>query len=70
VGGDQPGPDGERAEYQIVPGNPITRDVTGEEVYSNIYAIDESPKQRGVLWTGANDGPVHVSRDNGRPGRT
>lgn len=53
-------------EYQIVPGNPITRDVTGEEVYSNIYAIDESPKQRGVLWTGANDGPVHVSRDNGK----
>jgi photosystem II stability/assembly factor-like uncharacterized protein len=53
-------------EYQIVPGNPITRDVTGEEVYSNIYAIDESPVQRGVLWTGANDGPVHVSRDNGK----
>jgi photosystem II stability/assembly factor-like uncharacterized protein len=53
-------------EFQIVPGNPITRDVTGEEVYSNIYAIDESPVQRGVLWTGANDGPVHVSRDNGK----
>jgi photosystem II stability/assembly factor-like uncharacterized protein len=53
-------------EYQIVPGNPITRDVTGEEVYSNIYTIDESPVQRGVLWTGANDGPVHVSRDNGK----
>jgi photosystem II stability/assembly factor-like uncharacterized protein len=53
-------------EYQIVPGNPITRDVTGEEVYSSIYAMDESPKERGVLWVGANDGPVHVSRDNGK----
>jgi photosystem II stability/assembly factor-like uncharacterized protein len=53
-------------EYQIVPGNPITRDVTGEEVYSSIYAMDESPKERGVIWVGANDGPVHVTRDNGR----
>ena len=53
-------------ELQIVPGNPITRDVTGEEVYSSIYAMDESPVERGVLWVGANDGPVHVTRDNGR----
>jgi photosystem II stability/assembly factor-like uncharacterized protein len=53
-------------EYQIVPGNPITRDVTGEEVYSNIYSMVESRLERGVLWVGANDGPVHVSRDNGK----
>ena len=53
-------------EFQIVPGNPITRDVTGEEVYSSIYAMAESPVERGVLWVGANDGPVHVSRDNGK----
>ena len=53
-------------EYQIVPGNPITRDVTGEEVYSSIYAMGESKLERGVLWAGANDGPVHVSRDNGK----
>ena len=53
-------------EYQIVPGNPITRDVTGEEVYSSIYAMGESKLERGVLWVGANDGPVHVSRDNGK----
>jgi photosystem II stability/assembly factor-like uncharacterized protein len=53
-------------EYQVVPGNPITRDVTGEEVYSTIYALAESPIERGVIWAGANDGPVHVTRDNGR----
>ena len=53
-------------EYQVVPGNPITRDVTGEEVYSAIYAMDESPIERGVIWVGANDGPVHVTRDNGK----
>lgn len=53
-------------EFQIVPGNPITRDITGEEVYSSIYAMTESRLERGVLWVGANDGPVHVSRDNGK----
>jgi photosystem II stability/assembly factor-like uncharacterized protein len=53
-------------QYQIVPGTPITRDVTGEEVYSSIYAMDESPLERGVLWVGANDGPVNVTRDGGK----
>ncbi|MDH4066469.1 MAG: hypothetical protein OEW19_18865, partial [Acidobacteriota bacterium] len=53
-------------QYQIVSGNPITRDVTGEEVYSSIYAMIEARNEKGVLWVGANDGPVHVSRDNGK----
>ena len=53
-------------DKQIVSGNPITRDVTGEEVYSSIYAMVESRLERGVLWVGANDGPVHVSRDGGK----
>jgi photosystem II stability/assembly factor-like uncharacterized protein len=53
-------------QFQIVPGTPITRDVTGEEVYSSIYAMDESPLERGVLWVGANDGPVNVTRDGGK----
>jgi photosystem II stability/assembly factor-like uncharacterized protein len=53
-------------EYQIVSGNPITRDVTGEEVYSTIYSMVEARNEKGVLWVGANDGPVHVSRDNGK----
>jgi photosystem II stability/assembly factor-like uncharacterized protein len=53
-------------DKQIVPGSPITRDITGEEVYSSIYAMVESRLERGVLWVGANDGPVHVSRDSGK----
>jgi photosystem II stability/assembly factor-like uncharacterized protein len=57
---------GHEKEFQIVPGTPITRDVTGEEVYSSIYALDESPLERGVIWVGANDGPVHVTRDGGK----
>ncbi len=51
---------------QGVSGEPITRDVTGEEFYSTLYAITESPLERGVIWTGSNDGPFHVTRDNGK----
>jgi len=47
-------------------GEPITRDVTGEEFYSTVYAITESPLEKGVIWTGANDGPFYVTRDNGK----
>lgn len=47
-------------------GEPITLDVTGEEYYSTLYAIEESPLEPGVIWTGANDGPFFVTRDNGK----
>jgi photosystem II stability/assembly factor-like uncharacterized protein len=53
-------------QFQIVPGSPITRDVTGEEVYSSIYSMIESRLEKGVIWVGANDGPVSVTRDNGK----
>jgi photosystem II stability/assembly factor-like uncharacterized protein len=51
---------------QAPSGEPITRDVTGEEFYSTLYAITESPLERGVIWTGANDGPVFLTKDNGK----
>jgi photosystem II stability/assembly factor-like uncharacterized protein len=47
-------------------GEPITRDVTGEEFYSTLYAIAESPTEKGVIWTGSNDGPLYVTRDNAK----
>jgi len=47
-------------------GEPITRDITGEEFYSTLYAITESPLEKGVIWTGSNDGPFYVTRDNGK----
>ena len=52
-------------DKQVVPGAPITRDVTGEEYYSTIYAIRESPIKEGVIWVGANDGPIHLTKDGG-----
>lgn len=53
-------------DKQVDSGAPITRDITGEEYYSAIYAVAESPLQKGLIWVGANDGPVHVTRDAGR----
>src|SRR5437763_16917917 len=47
-----------------VSSEPITRDITGEEVYPTLYSIRESPVQRGMIWTGTNDVPVDVSRHN------
>ncbi|HEY3104047.1 MAG TPA: hypothetical protein VGJ69_10670, partial [Pyrinomonadaceae bacterium] len=51
---------------QGVSGEPITRDVTGEEFYSTLYAIAESPLEKGVIWVGSNDGPFHITRNNGK----
>jgi hypothetical protein len=53
-------------EPQEASGTPITRDATGEEIYSTLYAIRESPVQKGVIWTGSNDGVVSVTRDDGK----
>ncbi|MEZ5320196.1 MAG: hypothetical protein R2752_22530 [Vicinamibacterales bacterium] len=53
-------------EAQGGSGEPITRDVTGEEFYSTLYAITPSPTERGVIWVGSNDGPFHITRDDGK----
>lgn len=54
-----------RPERQVYSGSPITRDITGEEHFSVLYVIEESPLEPGVIWAGSNDGPVHVTRDGG-----
>ncbi len=53
-------------DKQGISGEPITRDITGEEMYSTLYSIRESALEPGVIWTGSNDGPVYVTRDNGK----
>jgi photosystem II stability/assembly factor-like uncharacterized protein len=47
-------------------GGPITGDNTGVEVYCTIFALAESPKQKGLLWAGTDDGLVHVTKDEGK----
>ncbi len=44
----------------------LTRDVSGAENHTTLLVIAPSPKQRGLLWTGSDDGRIHVTRDGGR----
>lgn len=46
-------------------GGPLTGDNTGVEHYCTVFAIAESPKEKGLLWAGSDDGLVHVTRDGG-----
>jgi photosystem II stability/assembly factor-like uncharacterized protein len=50
-------------------GEPITKENTGIEVYSNILVFEESPVRAGLFWTGSDDGLVHVSEDDGKTWR-
>jgi photosystem II stability/assembly factor-like uncharacterized protein len=53
-------------ESQVTSGEPITRDMTGEEVYAALYSMRASRLDPNVFWTGSNDGPVYVTRDGGK----
>ncbi len=53
-------------DKQVISGSPITRDITGEEFYSTIYSIQESKIKEGLIWVGANDGPVHLTKNGGK----
>ena len=44
-------------------GGPITGDNTTAEYYCTISAVAESPKEKGLIWVGSDDGLVHVTRD-------
>src|SRR6266850_314140 len=46
-------------------GGPITGDNTGVEWYDTIFAVAESPKEKGLIWVGSDDGLVHVTRNGG-----
>jgi photosystem II stability/assembly factor-like uncharacterized protein len=46
-------------------GGPISKDVTGEEMFDTISAIAISPLNGKHIWTGSDDGLVYVTRDGG-----
>ena len=46
-------------------GGPITKDNTGVEYYATIFAVNESKQEDGLIWTGSDDGLVHVTKDGG-----
>lgn len=47
-------------------GGPISKDMTGAETYATVFTFAECEHEKGVYWTGSDDGLVHVSRDEGK----
>lgn len=44
----------------------LSLDVTGAENHTTLLAIAPSPLERGVIWTGSDDGCLHLTRDGGK----
>lgn len=44
----------------------LTGDNIGVEYFSTVFAIAESPKEKGLIWAGTNDGLVQLTRDGGK----
>ncbi|MDZ4679569.1 MAG: glycosyl hydrolase [Saprospiraceae bacterium] len=46
-------------------GGPYTNEAVGAENYGTLSYVLESPQEKGVIWTGSDDGLVHLTRDGG-----
>ncbi|OEK03857.1 hypothetical protein BFP97_13095 [Roseivirga sp. 4D4] len=46
-------------------GGPITNEGAGGEIYHAIYYVAESPHTPDVIYTGADDGMLHITKDGG-----
>jgi photosystem II stability/assembly factor-like uncharacterized protein len=54
----------DKSRQQISGG--LTPDDIGVEYAGVIFALNESPKEPGLIWAGTNDGLVHLTRDGGK----
>jgi photosystem II stability/assembly factor-like uncharacterized protein len=52
-------------DKQGTPGVPYTNEAVGAENYGTLAYLAESPHERGVIWTGSDDGLVQLTRDGG-----
>lgn len=60
-------PDLTRAEPATMDdsGGPVVMDQDGPEIYSTLYALAPSPHDAATIWSGSDDGFVHLTRDSG-----
>jgi photosystem II stability/assembly factor-like uncharacterized protein len=47
------------------PGVPYTNEAVGAENYGTLSYVIESPHEKGVIYTGSDDGLVYLTKDNG-----
>ena len=66
LGAHQSRPDARRSRTLGPSGGPITLDQTGVETYATIFTVAPSKHDADVIWTGSDDGVVHVTRDGGK----
>jgi photosystem II stability/assembly factor-like uncharacterized protein len=53
-------------EKQGKGGGPYTNEAVGAENYGTLAYIAESPHEKGVIWTGSDDGLVYLTMDGGK----
>ena len=53
-------------EKQGKPGVPFTNEAVGAENYGTLSYVIESPNEKGVIYTGSDDGVVSITRDGGK----
>ena len=53
-------------EKQGRAGGPLTNEAVGAENYGTLAYVLESPFEKGVIWTGSDDGLVQLTTDNGK----
>ena len=54
-----------RTDKMAVAGSPWLPEYFGQEIFSTIHRLEESPHEQGVLWAGSDDGRVHITQDGG-----
>lgn len=52
-------------ERQKITGTPWLSEYFGQEIYSTIKRLDESPLKQGLIWTGSDDGKIFVTKNDG-----
>ncbi len=53
-------------DKQGASGGPIIGDNSSASYYCTIYTVSESPQQKDLIWTGSDDGLVHLTMDGGK----
>jgi photosystem II stability/assembly factor-like uncharacterized protein len=53
-------------DKQVITGTPWLSEYFGQEIYSTIHRMAESRHEKGVLWTGSDDGVIALTRDGGK----
>ena len=50
---------------QKITGTPWLSEYFGQEIYSTIKRLTESPVKQGVIWSGSDDGKMYITQDGG-----